>query len=300
MAANSGVWASSPLLASPKSSRFQPFRAATTPHLPLAKLGYHRRRVRNHCRVQSRGDVAASGSPADLGELLAGGAARSPGRSRSRHLAQHLITPLHLTVLKSCFVRSAWQLAACRPQHMHLQVVSNRVDKPRSIEFKGATDLVTDTDKASEDAVLSVGTSVPYPCMHSRQCLYPSNRAWGWAPSAGLWVQVLRGAFPDHALLGEEGGVSGDTSSPYLWCIDPLDGTTNFAHSYPCFAVSVAGAPSLSSYRTQLESLCFPRRSSDRQHATLLTAWEFIAQCCRAGSRSPEQWWSSRAARARG
>lgn len=59
--------------------------------------------------------------------------------------------------------------------------------------------------------------------------------------------QVLREAFPGHALLGEEGGVEGDTSSPYLWCIDPLDGTTNFAHSYPCFAVSVAGGPALSS-----------------------------------------------------
>ncbi|KAK9908842.1 hypothetical protein WJX75_003615 [Coccomyxa subellipsoidea] len=85
-------------------------------------------------------------------------------------------------------------------------VVSERVDKPRNIEFKGATDLVTDTDKASEDAVLS----------------------------------VLRAAFPDHALLGEEGGISGDTGSEFLWCIDPLDGTTNFAHGYPSFAVSVA------------------------------------------------------------
>ncbi len=41
---------------------------------------------------------------------------------------------------------------------MACQVVSERVDKPRNIEFKGATDLVTDTDKASEDAVLSVTT----------------------------------------------------------------------------------------------------------------------------------------------
>ena len=34
---------------------------------------------------------------------------------------------------------------------------------------------------------------------------------------------MLRAAFPNHALLGEEGGISGDTSSDYLWCIDPLD-----------------------------------------------------------------------------
>lgn len=39
---------------------------------------------------------------------------------------------------------------------------------------------------------------------------------------------------------GEEGGVSGDRSAPLLWCVDPIDGTTNFAHSYPAFAVSIA------------------------------------------------------------
>lgn len=53
-------------------------------------------------------------------------------------------------------------------------------------------------------------------------------------------LQVLRAAFPDHALLGEEGGILGNTSSNYLWCIDPLDGTTNYTHQYPSFACSVA------------------------------------------------------------
>ncbi|KAE8656198.1 Phosphatase IMPL1 [Hibiscus syriacus] len=38
--------------------------------------------------------------------------------------------------------------------------------------------------------------------------------------------------FGDHLILGEEGGNIGDISSDYLWCIDPLDGTTNFAHCY--------------------------------------------------------------------
>ena len=46
-------------------------------------------------------------------------------------------------------------------------------------------------------------------------------------------LEVVRAAFPGHAVLGEEGGVSGDVTSDYLWCIDPLDGTTNFTHSYP-------------------------------------------------------------------
>lgn len=51
---------------------------------------------------------------------------------------------------------------------------------------------------------------------------------------------MLREHYPDHAILGEEGGVSGDPSSGLLWCVDPLDGTTNFTHHYPAFA----GSPS--------------------------------------------------------
>lgn len=86
------------------------------------------------------------------------------------------------------------------------KVVMDAVDKPRNIQYKGVADLVTDTDRASEEAILA----------------------------------VIQSAFPDHAILGEEGGVYGDTSSEYLWTVDPLDGTTNFAHGYPSFAVSVA------------------------------------------------------------
>lgn len=46
-------------------------------------------------------------------------------------------------------------------------------------------------------------------------------------------------AFPDHRILGEEEGEKGE-GSPCLWLVDPLDGTTNFAHGYPFFAVSIA------------------------------------------------------------
>jgi myo-inositol-1(or 4)-monophosphatase len=54
-----------------------------------------------------------------------------------------------------------------------------------------------------------------------------------------LIVERLLGAFPDHAVLAEEGGAT-DGRSPYRWLIDPLDGTTNYAHGLPIFAVSVA------------------------------------------------------------
>ncbi|XP_021761236.1 phosphatase IMPL1, chloroplastic-like [Chenopodium quinoa] len=85
------------------------------------------------------------------------------------------------------------------------EVVMEAVNKPRKISYKGLTDLVTETDKMSEAAIL----------------------------------EVVKENFNDHLILGEEGGIIGDTSSDYLWCIDPLDGTTNFAHGYPSFAVSV-------------------------------------------------------------
>ncbi|KAF2302639.1 hypothetical protein GH714_000541 [Hevea brasiliensis] len=69
------------------------------------------------------------------------------------------------------------------------EVVMEAVNKPRNISYKGLTDLVTDTDKMSEAAIL----------------------------------EVVRKNFADHLILGEEGGVIGDTLSDYLWCIDPLD-----------------------------------------------------------------------------
>lgn len=51
-------------------------------------------------------------------------------------------------------------------------------------------------------------------------------------------LQILSSQFPDYAVWAEESGAKG--SSSYLWAIDPLDGTTNFAHSYPFYAVSIA------------------------------------------------------------
>ncbi|KAG2489559.1 hypothetical protein HYH03_012010 [Edaphochlamys debaryana] len=85
------------------------------------------------------------------------------------------------------------------------EVVMAALDKPRSITYKEGTDIVTETDRASEAAV----------------------------------VGAIQAAFPGHAVLGEEGGVLGDVGSDYLWCVDPLDGTVNFAHGYQSFCVSV-------------------------------------------------------------
>ncbi|BBI98984.1 inositol monophosphatase [Ferrigenium kumadai] len=51
-------------------------------------------------------------------------------------------------------------------------------------------------------------------------------------------IQTLLEAYPDHAILAEESGTQGD--SEFVWIIDPLDGTTNFLHGFPQFAVSIA------------------------------------------------------------
>lgn len=51
-------------------------------------------------------------------------------------------------------------------------------------------------------------------------------------------IRILRSTHPSHSILAEESGsLSGDG---YEWIVDPLDGTTNFLHSYPCYAVSIA------------------------------------------------------------
>jgi len=54
-----------------------------------------------------------------------------------------------------------------------------------------------------------------------------------------LIIKAIHSQFPDHSILGEESGVL-DRSSEYCWVIDPIDGTTNFAHKIPIFAVSIA------------------------------------------------------------
>jgi len=52
-------------------------------------------------------------------------------------------------------------------------------------------------------------------------------------------ISVIRSAFPDHSILAEESG-NEEKGGPYKWIIDPLDGTTNYAHQIPIFCVSIA------------------------------------------------------------
>jgi len=74
------------------------------------------------------------------------------------------------------------------------------------IELKGANDFVSEVDRNAE-----------------REIIYHLSKA-----------------YPEHAFLGEESGLSGNEESEYRWIIDPLDGTTNFLRGIPHFAVSIA------------------------------------------------------------
>jgi myo-inositol-1(or 4)-monophosphatase len=57
--------------------------------------------------------------------------------------------------------------------------------------------------------------------------------------SEAVVLEILQRHFPNHSILAEESGKLGLPESQYLWAIDPLDGTTNYAHQYPFFAVSI-------------------------------------------------------------
>jgi myo-inositol-1(or 4)-monophosphatase len=73
-----------------------------------------------------------------------------------------------------------------------------------AVEYKGEFDVVTEADRASERLI----------------------------------VERLRARFPSHSIVAEEGGgVNG--GSEFIWYVDPLDGTTNFAHGFPMFAVTL-------------------------------------------------------------
>ncbi len=67
--------------------------------------------------------------------------------------------------------------------------------------------------------------------------------------SESVIVEILHRHLPDHSILAEESGKIGNQDNEYLWAIDPLDGTTNYAHQYPSFAVSIGllinGIPSV-------------------------------------------------------
>jgi len=85
------------------------------------------------------------------------------------------------------------------------QVLQKRLGRIKRIEYKGAVNLVTEMDFLAEKIIVS----------------------------------EIRRQYPDHGFLAEEKARK-QTASPYRWIIDPLDGTTNYAHGFPVYCVSIA------------------------------------------------------------
>lgn len=84
------------------------------------------------------------------------------------------------------------------------QIIREGWGKPHAIQFKGAINLVTDIDRAAEKIIL----------------------------------EQLRTATPEFDILTEESGAM-EKGFTFRWVIDPLDGTTNYAHHFPYFSVSI-------------------------------------------------------------
>ncbi len=74
------------------------------------------------------------------------------------------------------------------------------------VKAKNKNDFVTQVDKAAEQAI----------------------------------IDIIRRAYPEHAILAEESGATAGARAEYLWVIDPLDGTTNYIHGFPQYCVSIA------------------------------------------------------------
>ncbi len=85
------------------------------------------------------------------------------------------------------------------------RVLRERIDSIGAVRHKGIANIVTDVDVQSERVVR----------------------------------ETILGAFPDHAILGEEGGLAAGASPRFRWIVDPLDGTTNYAAGFPFFCVSI-------------------------------------------------------------
>jgi len=85
------------------------------------------------------------------------------------------------------------------------EALRSRFGNVTRVDSKGPNDLVTDADIASENEIIA----------------------------------TIRASFPDHAIIAEESGQR-EGNSGYRWLVDPLDGTVNYAHQVPFFAVSIA------------------------------------------------------------
>jgi myo-inositol-1(or 4)-monophosphatase len=99
------------------------------------------------------------------------------------------------------FLGTAWDAAKAAGE-----IIRASWQQPKTVDYKGAIDLVTSVDKECENKI----------------------------------VETIGSSYPDHSILAEEETDHKGAKPEYRWIVDPLDGTTNFAHGYPQFSVSIA------------------------------------------------------------
>jgi myo-inositol-1(or 4)-monophosphatase len=85
------------------------------------------------------------------------------------------------------------------------KILRDNLGRIKEIEYKAKNSLVTEVDRLSESLI----------------------------------IKIIKSSFPSHGILAEERGRSRGASA-YIWIIDPLDGTTNYTHTYPVFSISIA------------------------------------------------------------
>jgi myo-inositol-1(or 4)-monophosphatase len=118
--------------------------------------------------------------------------------------------PLSNTETNASFLQNPEQMTklketAFKAARQAGSLLMERVGKIKSVDYKSAFNIVTDVDKASESLIIS----------------------------------ILKSDFPHTDILAEESGAH-NTGDKQRWIIDPLDGTTNYTHSYPFFSVAIA------------------------------------------------------------
>jgi len=101
--------------------------------------------------------------------------------------------------------RESFKATAIEAARIAGTVLTEHARKGFRVEHKDTVNLVTDADRRAEQAV----------------------------------VDVIKKVYPTHHILAEEQGLRAGKDSPYKWVIDPLDGTTNFAHGFPAYCVSI-------------------------------------------------------------
>ncbi|MEO0225478.1 MAG: inositol monophosphatase family protein, partial [candidate division WOR-3 bacterium] len=85
------------------------------------------------------------------------------------------------------------------------KILRKFASKTKSVRYKGTINLVTEADKLSQEKI----------------------------------IRILKKGFPEYSILSEE-DLYLKSNSPIKWIIDPLDGTTNFAHNLPIYSISIA------------------------------------------------------------